>query len=116
MQCNQLIRLIKDWYAHVKDETMAPARMMQFVDQHIRNCTVCQEDIVLTAEIEKIRGFVLPESKIPKAIREQGDDDSPEPSYSSGRDDDAEDESDDKDDDDDEDEDESEDDDEDDEI
>jgi len=78
---------------------MAPARMMQFVDQHIRNCTVCQEDIVLTAEIEKIRGFVLPESKIPKAIREQGDDDSPEPSYRTSRDDKAEDQSDDKDDD-----------------
>ncbi|MDH4317633.1 MAG: hypothetical protein OEV64_04525 [Desulfobulbaceae bacterium] len=83
---------------------MAPARMMQFVDQHIRNCTVCQEDVLLAAEIEKIRGFVLPESKIPKAIREQGDDDdSPEPSYRFDRDDDDEDESDDNEDDEDED-------------
>jgi len=35
MQCNQLTRLIKGWFLHVKDETMAPARMMQFVDQQI---------------------------------------------------------------------------------
>jgi len=74
MQCNQLIRLVKEWYVHVKEETMAPARMMQFVDQHVRDCLVCQEDIGVYAEVEKIRGFVLPESKIPKALREQDTD------------------------------------------
>lgn len=70
MQCTQLIRLIKDWYLHVKEETMAPARMMQFTDKHIKGCAVCLQDPELMVEIEKIREFVLPESKIPKSERE----------------------------------------------
>ncbi len=69
MQCNQLTRLIKGWFLHVKEETMAPARMMQFVDQHTKECEVCQEDLDLHQEIEEIRKFILPESKIPKAYR-----------------------------------------------
>ena len=69
MQCNQLIRLAKDWYTHVKQETMAPARMMQFIDQHIKNCAICQEDPDLSLEIEKIREHILPESKLPRALR-----------------------------------------------
>ena len=71
MQCNQLIRLTKSWFLHVKNETMAPARMMQFVDEHIKVCDVCREDPDLHQEVEKIREFVLPESKIPKAYRAQ---------------------------------------------
>ena len=69
MQCNQLIRLAKDWYTHVKQETMAPARMMQFIDQHIKDCAICQEDPDLSQEVEKIREHVLPESKLPRALR-----------------------------------------------
>ncbi|RUM33942.1 MAG: hypothetical protein DSY50_07320 [Desulfobulbus sp.] len=78
MQCNQLIRLIKGWFIHVKEETMAPARMMQFVDQHIKECEVCREDPDLHQEIEKIRKFVLPESKIPKAYRAKKEAPTPE--------------------------------------
>jgi len=78
MQCNQLIRLIKNWYIHVKDETMAPARMMQFVDKHISKCEVCQEDPDLEQEVEKIRDFIVPESKIPKAIRDTSEEPTPE--------------------------------------
>jgi hypothetical protein len=73
MDCEQLIRLIKDWYLRVKQETMAPARMMQFVDQHVKNCPICKNDLILPEEIEKIREFVLPESKIPKAVRSPDD-------------------------------------------
>lgn len=73
MQCNQLTRLMKDWYLHVKEETMAPARMMQFADKHIKDCEACQQDPDLAEEIEKIREFVLPESKIPKSEREEED-------------------------------------------
>ncbi len=69
MQCNQLIRLIKEWYVCVKQETMAPARMMEFVDRHIHQCSTCQRDADLPQEVEKIRDYVLPESKIPKAVR-----------------------------------------------
>ncbi len=57
---------------------MAPARMMQFVDQHVKNCPVCQSDLLLPDEVEKIREFVLPESKIPKAARPLDDSSTPE--------------------------------------
>jgi hypothetical protein len=78
MQCTQLIRLIKDWYLHVKEETMAPARMLQFTDKHIKSCDVCMQDPGLTEEIEKIREFVLPESKIPKSKRGDEEEATPE--------------------------------------
>lgn len=73
MECQQLIRLIKDWYLRVKQETMAPARMMQFVDQHVKGCPICKADLLLSDEVEKIREFVLPESKLPKAVRSPDD-------------------------------------------
>lgn len=78
MECERLIRLIKDWYLRVKQETMAPARMMQFVDQHVKECEICKAEPGLAEEIEKIRSFVVPESKIPKAIRAQDDRPTPE--------------------------------------
>ena len=78
MECEQLIRLIKDWYVRVKQETMAPARMMQFVDQHVKGCRVCQTDLLLPEEVEKIRDFILPEAKIPKAVRSSDDSSTPE--------------------------------------
>jgi len=71
MECKQLIRLAKDWYLRVEQETMAPARMMEFIDNHVKKCPICQVEEGLGIEIEKIREYVLPESKIPKAIREQ---------------------------------------------
>ena len=52
---------------------MAPARMMQFADKHIKGCEACQQDPDLAEEIEKIREFVLPESKIPKSERDEED-------------------------------------------
>ena len=75
MECEQLIRLIKEWYLQVKQETMAPARMMRFVDQHVKNCPVCAKDLILPEEIEKIREFVFPESKIVAPIQAQNADD-----------------------------------------
>ena len=56
---------------------MAPARMMQFVDQHVKGCRTCHADLLLPEEIEKIREFILPEAKIPKAVR-SSDDSTPE--------------------------------------
>ena len=78
MDCQQLIRLIKDWYLRVKQETMAPARMMQFVDQHVKTCPICRHDLILPEEIEKIREYILPEAKIPKAVRSSDDTATPE--------------------------------------
>jgi hypothetical protein len=69
MQCERLIKLIKTWYLNVRDETMAPARMISFIEQHVANCNVCQKDSDIHDEVTKITEIVLPESKIPKAIR-----------------------------------------------
>ncbi len=69
MQCNRLLNLSKQWYLHVRDETMAPARMVQFIKQHVTGCPICQEDPDIQDEILRITEIVLPESKIPKAVR-----------------------------------------------
>jgi hypothetical protein len=73
MQCERLIKMIKSWYLSVRDETMAPARMVSFMEQHATTCEVCLQDVSLKAEIAKITELILPESKIPKAIRQQSD-------------------------------------------
>ena len=69
MQCERLLRLTKQWYLHVKEETMAPARMVQFIKQHVAACPICQDDPDIEDEIVKITEIILPESKIPKAVR-----------------------------------------------
>ena len=71
MQCERLIKMIKSWYLSVREETMAPARMVSFMEQHAATCDVCLQDQGLKEEIAKITELVLPESKIPKAIRQQ---------------------------------------------
>ena len=78
MQCERLIKMIKSWYIHVRDETMAPARMISFIEEHAISCDICRQDPDLKDEISKITELVLPESKIPKAVRQkssQDDDD-----------------------------------------
>ncbi len=69
MQCERLIKMIKSWYLHVRDETMAPARMISFIEEHAASCEICRLDPDLKEEIAKITELVLPESKIPKAVR-----------------------------------------------
>ena len=71
MQCERLIKLAKSWYIHVREETMAPARMIQFMENHVDECSVCQEDPDVLDEIAKVKEMILPESKIPKAVRMQ---------------------------------------------
>ena len=50
---------------------MAPARMVSFIEQHIETCDTCLADPELREEVAKITKLVLPESKIPKAVRQQ---------------------------------------------
>ncbi|MEE4165621.1 MAG: hypothetical protein V2I35_06455 [Desulfocapsaceae bacterium] len=69
MQCERLIGLAKSWYTSVRNETMAPARMVQFIKQHVAGCPVCKEDPDIKDEIVKITEVILPDSKIPKAVR-----------------------------------------------
>lgn len=75
MQCERLIKMIKSWYLSVRQETMAPARMVSFMEQHAATCEVCLRDPDLKDEIAKITELILPESKIPKAIRQTSLDD-----------------------------------------
>jgi hypothetical protein len=63
--------MIKSWYGHVREETMAPARMVSFIEQHAETCEICLQDPELKEEIAKITEMILPESKIPKAVRQQ---------------------------------------------
>ena len=50
---------------------MAPARMVSFIEQHIDTCDTCLSDPDLKDEVAKITELILPESKIPKAVRQQ---------------------------------------------
>lgn len=97
MQCERLIKLAKSWYVHVREETMAPARMISFMEQHVDDCPVCQDDPDIHDEITKITEIILPESKIPKAVRMQNgmteeEEDSEEEEETEDEDEDSEDE------------------------
>jgi len=74
MQCERLLKQIKTWYLHVQSETMAPARMISFIESHASQCAICLADPDLQEEITKITEMILPESKIPKAVRLQQED------------------------------------------
>ncbi|MFZ5775960.1 MAG: hypothetical protein ACOY3Z_10810 [Thermodesulfobacteriota bacterium] len=66
MECERLQRLIKSWYVQVQDETMAPARMVSFMETHLAECHVCLADPLVRQEVEKITAIVLPPSKVRK--------------------------------------------------
>ncbi|MDR3090182.1 MAG: hypothetical protein LBU39_10245 [Desulfobulbaceae bacterium] len=68
MRCERLIALVKSWYISVKEETMAPARMVTFMEKHITTCPVCLEDPVVREEVEKITDIVFPEAKQIRAM------------------------------------------------
>lgn len=73
MQCKALFRLIKEWHSHVCRDAMAPARMMQFIDNHIRQCDICREDKELAQEVELIKERVLPKEDSAKISRSAQD-------------------------------------------
>ena len=58
MQCQRLKKLAREWYLKVKDDALAPARMMELIQRHVDQCAVCQMDPDLPEEIEKIREFI----------------------------------------------------------
>jgi len=67
MNCERLKSLIKTWYLHVQNETMAPARMVAFMEKHAAECEECLAEEGVVEEIAKIREIVLPPSKAIKA-------------------------------------------------
>ena len=66
MECERLVKLVKTWYLQVKDEALAPARMVAFMQKHIAECPVCLVDDEVQAEVDRITRIVLPPSKLPK--------------------------------------------------
>ncbi len=66
MECQRLNKMIRSWYVQVQDETLAPARMVEFMEQHIENCDECLIDPGIQDELKKIIAIVLPVSKMTK--------------------------------------------------
>ena len=66
MECKRLNRMIRDWYVQVQDETLAPARMVEFMHDHAETCDTCFVDPNIKEEIKKITAIVLPPSKMTK--------------------------------------------------
>jgi len=74
MDCERLKSLIKIWYVQVQNEAMAPARMVEFMDNHIGECQICLRDTDVSLEVAKVVEIVLPPSKAvkaPKKIEEE---------------------------------------------
>jgi hypothetical protein len=74
MECDRLKKLVRNWYVQVQDEAMAPARMVDFMRNHVAGCLTCMADPLNEIEIKRITEIVLPPTKIPKAIRKESDD------------------------------------------
>jgi hypothetical protein len=66
MECERLVKLVKTWYMQVKDEALAPARMVAFMEKHVAECPVCMVDDGVRQEVDRISRIVLPPSKMPK--------------------------------------------------
>ncbi len=69
MECERLNRLVRSWFLQVRDEAMAPARMVEFMEKHINECEICLSDPDVQYEVKKITTIVLPESKIIKPAK-----------------------------------------------
>jgi len=63
MKCERLRNLVKTWYFNVQEETMAPARMMTFINKHVSQCEDCLVDPDIKFEVRKIKEIVLPSAK-----------------------------------------------------
>lgn len=73
MECERLQRLVKSWYAQVQEESMAPARMVSFMEKHIAECAFCLADPLVRQDIAKITAIILPPTKIRKPSGEEED-------------------------------------------
>jgi len=73
MECERLTKLIKSWYIQVKEEALAPARMVEFMRAHLAGCPICLSDPAVESEVKRIIEMVLPAAKIPKTVpKEEG--------------------------------------------
>jgi hypothetical protein len=71
MECERLQRLVKSWYLQVQEESMAPARMVAFMERHIGECAYCLADPLVRQDVEKITAIILPPTKNHKPADEE---------------------------------------------
>ncbi len=64
MECERFKHLLKLWYTQVQEETLAPARMVDLMENHISECSICRMDPNSKKNIEKIITLVLPKDKL----------------------------------------------------
>jgi hypothetical protein len=64
MKCDRLMRLLKNWYPQVQEELLAPARMITFMENHLEECKVCQNNFEMRQLVDHIIENVLPKSKL----------------------------------------------------
>jgi len=64
MECDRFKRLLKSWYVQVQDEALAPARMVELMENHISECSTCLMDPASRKDMEKIIALVLPKDKL----------------------------------------------------
>ena len=69
MECERFKRLLKSWYLQVQDEALAAARMVDFMENHLAECTICMFDPEARKDVEKIITLVLPQDKLKVATR-----------------------------------------------
>lgn len=69
MECERFKRLLKTWYLQVQNESLAPARMVDFMHQHVSDCPTCMMDPEAKTDIAKIITLVLPQDKLKPASR-----------------------------------------------
>ncbi len=60
MQCERLKRLVRNWGEQIVEDALAPARMVEFVERHIKACDVCRADSTISSDAHKIRKMVVP--------------------------------------------------------
>lgn len=64
MECERFKRLFKNWYLQVQDEALAPARMVELMENHVAECPVCMMDPDVRQDMKKIITLVLPQDKL----------------------------------------------------
>jgi len=69
MECERFKKLLKSWYIQVQNESLAPARMVDFMENHVADCPVCLMDPEAKKDITKIITLILPQDKLRQTIR-----------------------------------------------
>jgi len=64
MECERFKRLLKSWYIQIQNESLAPARMVDFMENHVTDCPVCLMDPEAKKDIAKIITLILPQDKL----------------------------------------------------